>query len=57
MMLAITMEQAVTKPMVRFGGVSFTELGWVSVAIRWKLYSIFLLQNANPNIAEAVRVH
>src|SRR5262245_18532182 len=40
-MLAITIEHAVTKPMVRFGRVILTELSWVSVAIRWKFLSYF----------------
>ena len=46
MMLAITTEHAVTKPMVRFGGADLTAAGWVSVVIRWEFYSTFLLQNA-----------
>jgi len=46
MMLAITIEHAVTKPMVRLGGVDLTAAGWVSVVIRQEFYSSFLLQNA-----------
>jgi hypothetical protein len=46
MMLAITIEHAVTKPMVRFGGADFTAAGLVSVVIRREFYSTFLLQNA-----------
>ena len=46
MMLAITIEHAVTKPMVRFGGADLTATRWVSVVIRGKFYSSFLLQNA-----------
>src|SRR6476660_6031740 len=34
MMLAITIEHAVTKPMVRFGGADLTAARWVSVVIR-----------------------
>jgi hypothetical protein len=34
MMLAITIEHAVTKPMVRLGGAELTEARWVSVVIR-----------------------
>jgi len=32
--------------MVRFGGADLAEAGWVSVVIRRKFYSTFLLQNA-----------
>ena len=46
MMLEITIEHAVTKPMVRFGGADLTAAGWVSVVIRQEFYSTFLLQNA-----------
>ena len=46
MMLAITIEHAVTKPMVRLGGADLTAAGWVSVVIRQEFYSTFLLQNA-----------
>ena len=46
MMLAITIEHAVTKPMVRFGGADLAAAGWVSVVIRREFYSNFLLQNA-----------
>ena len=46
MMLAITIEHAVTKPMVRLGGADLTAAGWVSVVIRQEFYSSFLLQNA-----------
>ena len=46
MMLAITIEHAVTKPMVRLGGADLTAAGWVSVVIRREFYSTFLLQNA-----------
>ena len=56
MMLAITIEHAVTKPMVRLGGADLTEAGWGSVAIRRKFYST-LLQNADANIAQRGRVH
>ena len=45
-MLAMTIEHAVTKPMVRFGGADLTEAGWVSMVIRREFYSTFLLQNA-----------
>src|SRR5881227_3418936 len=51
MMLAITIEHAVTKPMVRLGGADLTEAGSVSVAIRRKFYST-LLHNADANIAQ-----
>jgi sulfur relay (sulfurtransferase) DsrC/TusE family protein len=44
-MLAITIEHAVTKPMARLGGADLTEARWVSVVIRRKFYSTFLLQN------------
>jgi len=44
-MLAITIEHAVTKPMVRLGGADLTEARRVSVVISRKFYSIFLLQN------------
>jgi hypothetical protein len=46
MMLAITIEHAVTKPMVRFGGADLIAAGWVSVVIRSRFYSSFLQQNA-----------
>ncbi len=45
-MLAITIEHAVTKPMLRFGGADLTATGWVSVVIRLEFYLTFLLQNA-----------
>src|SRR5580765_3963362 len=45
MMLAITIEHAVTNPMVRLGGADFTGADWVSVVIRREFYSTFLLQN------------
>ena len=63
MMLAITIEQAVTKPMVRFGGADLAAAGWVSVVIRREFYSNFLLQNAEhpkipgPRSNERRRVH
>ena len=46
MMLAITIEQAVTKPIVRLGGADLTAAGWVSVVIPREFYSTLLLQNA-----------
>jgi hypothetical protein len=46
MMLAITIEHAVTKPMVRLGGTDLAEAGCASVVILRKFYSTFLLQNA-----------
>ena len=46
MMFEITIEHAVTKPIVRFGGADLTAAGWVSVVIRREFYSTFLLQNA-----------
>jgi len=46
MMLEITIAHAVTKPIVRFGGADLTATRWVSVVIRGKFYSSFLLQNA-----------
>ena len=46
MMLEITIEHAVTKPMVRLGGADLIAAGWVSVVIRREFYSTFLLQNA-----------
>jgi hypothetical protein len=46
MMLAITIEHAVTKPIVRLGGADVTAAGWVSVIICREVYSTFLLQNA-----------
>ena len=46
MMFEITIEHAVTKPMVRLGGADLTAAGWVSVVIRREFYSTFLLQNA-----------
>jgi hypothetical protein len=48
MILAITIEHAVTKPMVRLGGEDFTEARWVSLFIRRKSYSTFLRQNGMP---------
>ena len=45
MMLEITIEHAVTKPIVRFGGADLTAAGLVSVVIRREFYSTFLLQN------------
>src|SRR6185503_8061850 len=63
MMLAITIEHAVTKPMVRLGGVDLTAAGWVSVVIRQEFYSSFLLQNAEhprfqrPRSNKRRRVH
>ena len=45
-MLAITIEHAVTKPMVRFGGADLAEASWVSVVIRREFNSTFLRQNA-----------
>ncbi len=46
MMLAITIEHAVTKPTVRLGRADLIAAGWVSVVIRREFYSSFLLQNA-----------
>jgi hypothetical protein len=46
MMLAITMEQAVTKPTVRFGGADLTVAGCASVVIPTKCYLTLLLQDA-----------
>ena len=45
MMLEITIEHAVAKPIVRFGGADLTAAGLVSVVIRREFYSTFLLQN------------
>jgi hypothetical protein len=39
--------------MVRFGGADLTAAGWVSVVIRRKFYSTFLLQNAEHPIFNA----
>jgi hypothetical protein len=47
-MLAITIEHAVTKPMVRLGGADLTEARRVSVVIRPKFYSTFY--GRTPNI-------
>jgi hypothetical protein len=55
-MLAITIEHAVTKLMVRLGGADFTKARWVSVFIRRKSYSTFLLQNGDANIEQRERV-
>jgi hypothetical protein len=49
-MLAITIEHAVRKPMVRLDRAGLTEAGWVSVAIRPKFYSTFLPQNTDAKI-------
>jgi len=46
MMLEITIEHAVTKPMVRFGGADLTAARWVSVVIGRNSIQTFLLQNA-----------
>ena len=46
MMLEITIEHAVRKPMVRLGGADLAAGGWVSVVIRRKFYSTFLLRKA-----------
>src|SRR5215218_11236057 len=44
--LAITIEHAVTNPMVRFGGADLAAADRVSVIIYRKFYSTFFLQNA-----------
>jgi hypothetical protein len=46
MMLAITIEHAVKKPMVRLAGTDLTAAGLVSVIICCEFYSTFLFQNA-----------
>jgi hypothetical protein len=51
MILAITIEHAVTKPMVRLGGADLTEAGWVSVVIGWN--SIQLSYSRTPNIQDS----
>jgi hypothetical protein len=45
MMLEITIEHAVTKPMERLDAADLTEARWVSAVIPRKFYSTLLLQN------------
>ena len=47
MILAITIEHAVTKPMVRLGGTDLIAARWVSVVIRGKFYVSY---SRMPNI-------
>jgi hypothetical protein len=51
MMLEITIEHAVTKPMVRFGSADLTAAGWVSVVIRREFYH--LSYSRTPNIQDS----
>src|SRR6476659_7833829 len=56
MMLAITIEHAVTNPMVRFGGADLTAARWVSVVIRRNSIQTFLLQNAEqPRVSAQIK--
>ena len=55
MMLAITIEDAVRKPMVRMGGAAFIAARWVNVVIRQECYSTFLLIILRPSNVEKAR--
>lgn len=58
MMLAITIEHAVTKPMVRLGGAGLTETRWVSVVIRREFYLLTPeRRTSNGNVEQGERVH
>jgi hypothetical protein len=47
MIFAITIEHAVTKPMVRLGGADLTEAGLLSVVIPREFDSTFILRNGD----------